>query len=380
MTLRWLEGWEGATTYMTNHARIYDTATGSATAQPGASDANSSALASSDALFVTAPLKGSASDDWVIGMAFRSASASTVEGVGVCSVSMGNDDGEQLRFEFIDANDPLGKPGGNYYKIRVMRGVTELASSVERFETSQSVDEHWVYFEFKMNIHQSTGSFSGQYEYCRKPSRNGGSPTALTWDAANTGLDTQEQSSTGAYIFTLNQDGGGSVVTDDIYVLDADGSKNNDFLGRITIEGQLVQNGGNGDTISWAFTGGAADTGDALRESKTTGDDDSRILSDTLNQVHLATVEPLAVILAASIVGVRQDFIARMDTVGDLDVAHMFRKTTGTPAETEAGTDLNVSSTTYVGSSAVLEDDPNTATDWDVDDLDSYQHGVKNKG
>ena len=80
------------------------------------------------------------------------------------------------------------------------------------------------------------------------------------------------------------------------------------------------------------------------------------------------------------IVGVRQDIHARMETTGDLDVAHMFRKTTGTPAETDAGTDLNVSSTAYDGDALVLEDDPNTATDWDAADLDSYEHGVRNDG
>ena len=49
-------------------------------------------------------------------------------------------------------------------------------------------------------------------------------------------------------------------------------------------------------------------------------------------------------------------------------------------AQTDAGTDLNVNSTSYEGSSAVLEDDPNTATDWDIADMDSYQYGVRNDG
>jgi hypothetical protein len=82
----------------------------------------------------------------------------------------------------------------------------------------------------------------------------------------------------------------------------------------------------------------------------------------------------------ASIIGVRMDLHARMETTGDLDIGFMWRKTTGTPAQTEFGTALNVDSTTMEAQAVIAEDDPNTLADWIFADLDSIQLGVVNNG
>ena len=389
MALKWFEGFEGATTVFAHHARIYATATGSVSAVNGASVVADEAVSSDDALFIT-PDFGAVQNSWILGVAFRAVDTAEIEDGAAAYLAMGNTDGEQVRFEFADAT--LGgpaKPGAVYYKIRVMRGSTELASSNEVFILGDNTDEHWIYFEFKTTIDNASGSFEGRFQHIRKPSQNNGGAggtTALTWDAANTSVDTQEQTSTGADRFTISMNTGNTndpVAMDDIYCCDSTGAKNNDYLGKIIIQGQkpLNSGGGDGDTVAWDLAGGATSTFDAWFETLVAIEDDERLTSDVTTEVHLCVVEPLTVLTNpnGTIVGVRLDTVQHMETTGDADIAQMWRKTTATAGETNSGT-INVATTTYEGLTTVLEDEPNTATDWDQADLDSYQYGVRNDG
>jgi len=381
MALRWLEGWETCTTEEIHLARIYEVLSGTVgLAIDGANEDAGEAISSGLLEVTTYPLVGSVQNSWIIGLAFRANDAVQINNTAIPYVAIANGDGEQVRFEFVDADPTSSKPGGNYYKIRVMRGATELASCDQRFHVSVEVED-WIYFEFKVTIDNSSGSFAGRWQYARKPASNVGAPFTLTWDAASSSVDTQEQTSTGGDRFTLSMNSGSAsdaVATDDIYVADSTGSKNNDYIGKIIIEAQKPS--GDGNTTDWQLAD-AASTQVAWDETTTAVDDDARVMSDTTSQVHLATVDALVAMTGANttIVGIRNDIIAHMETSGDLDIAHIWRKTTGTPAETNSGS-VNVDSTTYRGSSVVLEDDPNTATDWDIADLNSYQYGVRNDG
>lgn len=389
MALRWIEGWEGATTTFVNHARLYATATGTAIAENGASEPLGEAISSDDALFVTPVFAGGATNSWVIGLAFRPEDNATISVTQAAYVAMGNTDGEQIRFEFIDANPATSKPGGLYYTVRAMRGAVELATCTQKFPMGAVNNEQaWVYFEFKMTIDNAVGSFEGRFQFTQKGSLNpSGAPVTMLWDAASSGIDTQDQTSTGADRFTLSMNTGNTgheVATDDIYVLDTTGAKNNDFLGKVIIEGQKPSTvgGGDGDTVAWTLAGGALDTHDAWDEALTGTEDDERLTSDVTTEIHLCVVDPLDIILAAAatIVGVRQDLIAHMETAtGNINIAQMWRKTTATAGETGSGT-LNVDSTTYEGLATILEDDPNTVLAWAQADLDSYQYGVRNDG
>lgn len=274
MALHWFEGWEGATTAVTTHqARVYATATGTATSVDGASVDINEAIASDDAVFITPTFSGGVQNSWILGLAFRPHDAIEIEDGSAAYLAMGNTDGEQFRIEFADATPPASaKPGGIYYRIRVMRGATELASSDQKFIVRSSIDEDWIYFEFKVTIDNAVGSFEGRYQYIRKPSRNNdgaGGTMALTWDAANTNVDTQEQGTTGADRFTISFDTGNTndaVAMDDIYCCDSTGAKNNDYLGKVIVQGakpSTVGGGaqaGDGDTVEWVLAGGAAST------------------------------------------------------------------------------------------------------------------------
>lgn len=386
MALRWLEGWEGASKLPAHHSRVYASVTGDGTGdlqESGASWTSGAAFSSTGIVFTTNTLVGSPENSWIIGLAFRPDNSASVEGSAAPYVAVANTDGEQIRFEFANADSSPSKPGGNYYKIRVMRGATELASCTTRFLFANQL-EPWIYFEFKVTIDNSTGTFAGRYQHIDKPSINNGGAggyTTLAWDATNTNVDTQNQTSTGADRFVLSMNcgtGGARIAVDDIYVADSTGTKNNDYIGRIIIEAQKPA--GDGTTVQWTLAD-ATSTQDAWDEGTQAQDDDGRVTSDTATQIHLATVDALQAMTGSNttIVGVRMDVIAHMETAGDLDIAHMWRKTTGTPAQTNSGT-KNFTSTAYEGSTVVAEDDPNTATDWDIADLNSYQYGVRNDG
>lgn len=385
MALRWIEGFEGISIPSDGHARIYElSGTTNMFSEDGAEISTQEAVSGDDQALRTKPIVTVAQNSWIVGFAFRPDEISTVEGTQGAYFAWRNDAGEQCRIEAVDVDPADARPQGRYYKWRLMRGATELCATNESFWIGTR-EEGWVYFEFKVTIDDAAGSVAGRFKWIRKPSLNpGGAYTTFTWDAANSGLDTQDQVTTGANRVEIGIDTGNTNIEtawDDIYVCDSTGAKNNDYLGRVVIVPQKPA--GEGDTTSWAFVG-AISTEDALNEPAATVsgiEDDKRITSDTISQVHLHTVAAIVGLGANStIVGVRHDLIGKMETSGDLDIAHMFRKTTATVGETSAGTPMNVDSTTYEGSSVILEDDPNTLTDWALSDLNSYQYGCRNDG
>lgn len=374
MALLWIEGWE-AFTNATTAGYIYDGAAQSGTlagvdgAEIDADEAVSSVVAS-----VVSPVVAAApQSDWIVGFAFRGSRDDTFSGNPY--VALQNTDGEQIRIEFFDDDPANSKPGGSYYNVRLMRGATELAATDIGFWMDNS-DEAWIYFEFKVTISNTVGSIEGRYSYMRKPSRGAGT-TALTWDAATTNLDTQNQVSAGADRLEIVWS---NSVYDDMYFCDDTGAKNNDYLGRVVVAGQKPS--GDGNTTDWTLGGGAASTQNAWSETVGNTGDDLRLSSDTLNEVHLASVAvvPLDISDGATVVGVRQDIIARMETTGNLDLRHRYRKTTAAAVETDGASSPNFSTTGFAGSAEVTEDDPNTAATWVRADLDATEHGSRNAG
>jgi len=380
MTLRWLEGFENATTIMDVHGRVYTDDTGVFTQVGGAADpVGGNAVSSDDAQLTTPVLVSPTQNSWILQFAFRGANADTINNGALPFISLRNTDGEQCRLEVLQANDTNGKPGGYYFKWRLVRGSTTLVTGTDLFH--YAVDGEWIYFEFKITVSNASGTLDGRFRHINKPSLNAsGSPTTMSWDGATTGLDTQEQTSTGADRVQVSWNTGNlndAVAFDDLIIMDSAGTVNNDWLGKVIIEGQKPS--GDGTTTNWTLAA-ATSTEDAWNEPLTSIEDDKRLTSDTTSQVHLCTVGATDKIQGGTIVGVRQDIHCRMETTADLDIGHRYRKTTGTPAETTAGVDLNVDSTTMEASAHVTEADPNTGVAWDFDDLASYEHGVINNG
>lgn len=385
MALRWLEGFEDGNTG-TIYDRLYTMASAATTFNDddGAILDGDRAVASDDNVMTTPVLVGTTQNSWIIGFAFRPDDSQEIDdGSNFAYVGLENTDGEQIRIEFIDSVPTSSKPGGLYYKLRIMRGATEIATSDQAFPIGAS-DELWIYFEFKVTIDNASGSVEGRYRHTRKPSVGSGF-TTLTWDASVSSIDTQNQTSTGADRFTLSFDTGSAndtVCFDDLYVCDSTGTKNNDYLGMVLVVAQTCPDGagGEGDTTDWTLVT-ATSTGDAIQEPATAVEDDKRLTSDTTAQIHFGDYDALPSDAGdGTIVGIRKDLHGKMETTGSLSIGHMWRKTTATAGQTESGTALAVSSTTTVANSVVLEDDPNTATDWVRADVDTYQYGFKNNG
>jgi hypothetical protein len=375
MALRWLEAGQ-ACQNTTIFSRLYPTQSGTV-GSTYTDEFGRTVFDSASLLLRTPALVGSPNNTWVIGFGFQLTQDSTLDSSPSASpyMSLRIAGGEQLRIEAIDASDS-GKPGGNYYKLRVMRGATLLATTNERFNgLTGALNLYRTYFQFKAVVRTSTnGSFELKYR-----TRRGTTQTA-TWTAANTGINTANQGSDGAdrAEFSWTTGGSDTLSLTDIYVLDSTGSVNNDYLGVLYME--AMKPDGTGTTMNWTLAGGASDIEDALDEAAGTQsgtEDDKRLTSSTVGQIALATMSNLSGKFGTTpIVGVQVRMYGKMDSTGTRDVQFFYRKTTGSPAQTNGGT-LTMNSTAFVGQADTTELDPNTSAAWVLADIQAEQLGCK---
>jgi hypothetical protein len=372
--LRKLEGFESLR-QMTQLARVYPTATGTIATQTGHRGVGSG-VSSSDLVLTTDDLLGGAADqnDWVIGIALRGAGNPMTSGQATHPyVALQSAGGEQLRLDFIP--DISSRPGGFRYKLRVARGATTLATSNETFDGANS-ELAWTYFEWTASVQTGTsGSFSVRYHTRRSKNQS------VTWDSANTSVNTANQGAAGADRFEVSLDNDSAPVAtmaiDNIYALDGSGSVNNAQIGEIDIE--LLSPQGNGDTTQWDLMGSAASLEDAWNESaivQTLAEDQKRATAKDVGFISLVTTTNPSLIRSVTVVGIETRMTAHMEATGTRDVQFFYRKTTGSPAQTGGGV-VTLSSTSLAGFSDVQETDPNTATAWVVADIDGLQVGVE---
>lgn len=371
MTLRHVEGFEGQRDEDL-FARAYASTSGTIATQSGQRIGN--AIASNSVVLRTFDLLDGGADQntWVIGFAFRATSTGWSNSATTHPYfAFRNASGEQIRLEIAPSVQSF--PGGSNYKLRVVRGSTTLATSVQTFNGANA-DGAWTYFEFKVVVRTSTnGSFSVRYH--DKKNRN----QTVTWDAANTGVNTADQGADGAdrAEMSLSNNNTVTLALDNVYILDGAGSVNNDMIGEVEIEAMDVS--GNGDTNEWVLNGGAASLEDAWNESaivQSVAEDDSRVSSSVVGDISLATLGNPTYLRNVTIVGTQMRLFCRMEASGTRDIQHFYRKTTGTPAQ--VGTKITtLSSTSIVCSTDTQETDPNTAAAWNSTDLDGLQIGVE---
>ncbi len=381
MALRWLEGFDVALND-TLLSRLYAVNTGSALTQRSPYDGRGTGTGGSASgtakVLRTKPLVGSVQNTWIIGFAVR---ANDTAGLGAnggtgAGIRLLNSSGEQLRLEFVDYAPANPKPGGVYYKLRVMRGATELARTVEAFLVDIQ-ENSWVYFEWKATVDNAAGEFSLRYKTRIAP---GSGFVTATWDNATTSLDTQNQATTGVDRMEISWDTGDLQrvpVYDDLYVFDSTGSIFNDFIGGVICEEQDVA--GTGATNQWVLAGGATSLEDAWNKGIIEVDNDKRVTSEVPGDISLATVGA-KLYVQSNVVGVRVDHHGRMESAaGTFTIHFRYRKTTGSPAETD-GANYVLSGNADVANTDIRETDPNTAAQWAAADLNSYQYGARNGG
>ena len=319
--------------------------------------------------FTTGPLVGSVANSWTMGWAWRHDFTLGLPAVPTQIPAMDFHDsvGQQLQFEMVQATSNPVKAGGGYWRLQVRRGSTVLATSDKIFESLQ-----WYYIEVKATIHPSTGSFEMRWW---TPFSTSATVDAFG-GAATSGINTANQGTAGAdrvRVSLRSQPGIGEVFLDDWYVRD-----DSTYMGKQIIEGIFPS--ANGVTQQWDLAGGATNLQDAWDESaitQSTTEDDRRVTSDTTDEIALAAYDDLVNIRLVTVNGLLLHTQHHMDTSGDRDFVPLLRRAAG-PSEFE-GTPVNVSSTTYTGSSELFPNEPNTAAPWVIADINAYQFGVKTK-
>jgi hypothetical protein len=371
MTLRWLEGGLGCQNEVI-FGRLYASVTGTIAA--AVADHFGRNVFSSGSLILTTPaLVSPVANVWVTGFRFNMVSGTLDASPSAFpGIMFKNSVGEQIRIEAVNTSSTA--PGNVKFKLRVMRGATELARTVEEFSQTLSI-ANWTYFEWKVTINTGTGgSFSLKYHTHKVRD------LTATWDAANSSINTANQGTAGADRAAISWATGGvdRLSLTDIYILDSAGAKNNDMIGEIYMEN--INPAGNGNTLQWILAGGATSIEDALNEGaavQTVAEDDKGITSDVIGNISLATMSDLVKILNTTIVGVQTRLYGKMDTGGTRNVQFFYRKTTGTPAQIGSGKMLVLSSTSFAGAADTLENDPNTGVTWVIADINAVQMGVE---
>lgn len=378
MALRWLEGFQGCRN-STIFGRLYTVSAGSFT-NTLTDEYGRTLPDSANLVATTPPLVGAVANSWIIGFGFQLTNGQLeASPSGFPFVSLLDSVGEQLRLEAIDATSAT-KPGGVYYRWRLMRGVTEIARTDQRWPANVQNDRR-VYFELKATVRTST---NGSFELRYFTHKGGKTPVTVTWDNAVTGINTANQGTDGADRVGLSWNTGSTTGVNercaysDLYVCDSTGAKNNDFLGRLYMEAMTPQ--GDGNQTDWVLAGGAVSLEDAWNEGAATQsvtEDDKRVTSENVGDISLVTMTNLSsAVGTAVIIGMQVRLYGYMDTVGSRDIQFMYRKTTGTPAQVGTGI-LDLDSTSIVGEADTQENDPNTATDWVLADIQGIELGAE---
>lgn len=230
----------------------------------------------------------------------------------------------------------------------VRRGTTVLGTSANNvINTGQ-----WHYIELKAVIDNTSGSYELRIDGVDVLSASG--------------VDTQ--AGDGLVTNVWLHGGAGTIDRqfDDWYILDGNGSVNNDFLGSRKVI--TIFPDGAGDQTNWT-----PDSGSNFDRVNENGydDDTSYVETATVDAEDLYNFDDLSA--ATSVDGVQINAIARVTDVDPLDLKLLSK--TGTT--TDAGSAQAVSSVSYKNFYRILEEDPDTVAAWSVSGVDGAQFGIE---
>ncbi len=226
-----------------------------------------------------------------------------------------------------------------------------LGSGTPDTSTSRfMVEDIWYYFEIKLNIDNSTGSYEVKVDGVTKLS--------------NSGVDTKNGNGTGKYLRWTNP----TVVDsyfDDIYICDNTGAQNNDFLGDCTI---VAINPDSDVTTEWSTPGASHYT---EIDENPSDEDTSYIETGSPTAVDLWGFENVTN-LFGSIYGIQ--VCGESTRTGD---AIDLRIVSGATTSDDVGTDnTEVNDPDYVTYTRIVELDPNTSSAWTLSNLNAAQFGA----
>jgi len=234
-------------------------------------------------------------------------------------------------------------------KLAVYRDTTRLATS-----TSAITAGTWYYIEFKVQVHDSTGTYELRVN-------------ESTW-LSDTGVDTKTGSNSyydvvdfhGPYSFVVNQ-------YDDIYICDGSGSDNNDFLGNRKVV--ALRPSAAGDDTDWTPSAGAnyAAVDEVELDEDTTYVESSTVTSDQ----DLYDYDALADV--TNIHGIQINTEVRVTDAQSYDLNSVVKS----GSTTDEGSADTITSTTYVSQNRISETDPNTSAAWTLTNVNAAQFGIK---
>jgi len=228
-------------------------------------------------------------------------------------------------------------------------GNTLLATTADPVLAADS----WHYLEVKVVCHDTTGSYEVRID------------DQVVLSGSN--VDTRGSEDTRYALFQLQQH---YQCIDDIYICDIDGTTNDDFLGRVFIEGVLPS--ADGDSSDWTPASGTDNY--AMVDEVPTDDDTSHVESGTEDDTDLYDYGDLSTITTEPILGLQVSTDVRMNEFpGDIDL-YQTVKSGSTASDGEA---TNIADDSYEVAARILETDPDTSSAWTASGVNGTQFGIK---
>ena len=235
----------------------------------------------------------------------------------------------------------------NASDLQIVRGSSTVIGTAVGVFTSNT----WHYIEVEFTIHNSAGAWEIRVNGAMVASASG-VDTLATFSTVDT--------------FRFNADNDGASL-DDIYICDPSGSLNTTFLGAIKVEA-IYPDGD--DTSQWAPDSG---TTNYTQVDETTPDDDtSYVEADAATEKDLYTYDSLSIALG-NIRGVMVNTDVRLDSAGAETLITVCKS-----GATESGDGgVAISDTSYGTVTRVVEEDPNTSSQWTVSGVNAALFGIK---
>lgn len=235
-------------------------------------------------------------------------------------------------------------------EIAVYRGNTLLGTT----SGSPLEDDVWFFVELKVTINNSTGTVEVHVDGTQYLSLSS--------------QDTQVGSVTDVARFALLAPGTTPwwFWFDDWYILDTNGSQNNDFLGDQRVDAIFAN--ASGDQTDW--TPDSGNNWDRVDENPADGDS-SYVESGTVTDQDLYNYQSTPGL--SGIKGIQINTVVRETDAEIFQIKHLAKSST----TTDGGTAQTVGSASYVTKTRILELNPHTSSAWQDSELNSAQFGIE---
>lgn len=281
---------------------------------------------------------------WIVGFSLNPASLPTIAAIGLVRLL----DSGTLH---VDVRINLA---GQFVITRNGTTIAGPSTEVASFGSHQ-------YIEFKATIHDTTGSVELKV--------NGATIlTATNIDTRNGANSTANQIMIG-HVTGGAGPGAGNMDYDDVYICDATGGANDDFLGDVRVDCFLPNANGNSSDLVGSDSNSVDNY---LLVDETDPDDDTTYVQSDVVGDHDSYGYPNLSHTPSEIFGVQVNMFAKKDDAGARSIQSVTRSN---------GADYNGAaqglSTSYVIYREVLEEDPDTSAAWTESGFNAAEFGVK---